>query len=209
MSIIIFVTVGTSAISNPDIGRAPRGERDNGPLRRRAQLYLDDPDKNEARSRPLLEELCAAHRAFWEQCEEYIRFRANATQTSAELRSTWLFTTERHMTPDEMVLLPSNTPESKLAAWANENVLRKVYPAANVAVEPIQELNDDMIERPDQVIPIIRRHCGGTDDRRWLNITGGYKGTVAILTLVAQRMGLQLFYQHEKKERPVWVDFRA
>jgi putative CRISPR-associated protein (TIGR02619 family) len=202
---IIFVTVGLTAIENPDIGRAPDG-RSNATLGASVKQYKLDPIKEEARYVPLREDLCDAHKAFWEQCDDYRLSPLNCYQTSAELLSTWLFLRRQHIDPQTIVLLASDTNDSQFAMEITRIQFVRLYPNATVVGAVIRDLDSELRVSPEAGRPIIRKYKRRADDDAYLNITGGFKGTVALLTILAREFSLRTFYQHEKLGRPVLVD---
>ena len=41
-----------------------------------------------------------------------------------------------------------------------------------------------------------------------LNITGGFKGMIPCLTILARRHSWKMFYLHESLDKPVWIQIR-
>ena len=85
---ILYVTVGTSAITNAGIGKPPGG-RDNTALQGDMRRYREDKGKDFGRWGKLFDDLVKAHFRYWEMPEDYTTNPYNFLQSSAELTSTY------------------------------------------------------------------------------------------------------------------------
>ena len=207
----LYVTVGTSAVENADIGRGNR--KVNERLRRDVADFLADADDYKEQSSTwaiLKDDLVTAHEAFWTLDERSIRNPDNYRQTSAELLSTYLLVAERKIDFDLIVLLCSQTAEGRFAAEINRRVFsgpayRKRLPLLHAKVEvlEVRGLNESIVGAVGELRRIL---FDGSQEIVRVNMTGAYKGVAAVLGLLAgleTKKKLRLFYFHEKSEQPI------
>lgn len=206
-------------------------------LRRSIQDYLGNLQAGGAAETDLFEEILNAHRSLWESIRfAPSRLVSSAPPigdridtTSAEMTSTY-FLRLTGAVPDgflgrnwRVVLLASSTPEGQLAARLNARLIhdyllrprcectstnKAACNKGRVVVVTVQGLDErgftgsvsqnllDALDasRAEQVI------C---------NITGGFKGTIPIVTVWASRHAFPLFYQHERAKECVRIAFDA
>lgn len=208
----LFVTVGTSAVENAEIGRGNRKVNDR--LRKDVVDFLADADDYKDQSNMwaiLKDDLVSAHEAFWTLDERSIRNLDNYRQTSAELLSTYLLLAD-YTIEYRIVLLCSQTAEGRFAAEINRRVFsgpayRKKLPLlhAKVEVREVHGLNESIMGAMDELRSIL---FAGTEEIVRVNMTGAYKGVAAVLGILAgleTTKKLRLFYLHEKSEQPIAV----
>jgi hypothetical protein len=121
----LAVTVGTSAITNRDIGRHLKlAERMQ--LQNDVELYTSSRDQTVGRNRRLYERLIEQHKWFWNRPEPDRKDVKNALQTSAELLSSREIIAD--LKPKDILLIASDTDKGRFAAELNRDVLRAFYP---------------------------------------------------------------------------------
>ena len=206
---ILFVTVGTSSITNPSIGRPPAG-RDNTTLQGDMRLYREDKRKDFGRWGKLFQDLVAAHVRFWEMPEEYVTNPYNALQSSAELTSTYSLFREMGtgFSMDKIVLLPTDTPEGLMASRVVLEVMKSPQYGIRVAKdriieEPIPGLERDMGKLKSGLLEAIGEHSFSHHDRRFVNVSGGFKGTSLVFGRISKDHNLEIYYQHETLHKPI------
>ena len=219
MNAIIFATTGTSVLTNQEIGDVVVREkvavvvREKGAqLRSDVRTYLR-PTAPELRERRAAE-LTEAHEAYFRQEFSTCLEPRNYPMSAAELTSMPALLEairERGETLGRLVLLASDTPEGKLAARVVQRVLST--PAcfqldAAVEVAKIPGLNatfENQLERLGGAIDEHKRQVA-PPRRVYINLTGGFKGTVPFLTQLAWMHGYALYYQHEVQSRSEIVE---
>jgi putative CRISPR-associated protein (TIGR02619 family) len=199
----LLATVGTSAIYNEDLGRAPN-YRDNRALMGRVSRFKGAADQTVSGNEALFNDLFAAHREFWKAPEVWKSNRRHRRQTSAELISTRTLLEWRQFEPERICLLASDTAEGEFAAELNLRVMREVLGRRDVEARRVPGLD----VRMEGIFETLQQFFAKTlriDDRDAVqfNVTGGYKGTVPMLTLIAERRKWSLFYQHEDYDEAV------
>jgi len=212
---VLFVTVGTSTLTNARIGKCPNN-RDNSRLRKASENYLADVDKVPTRWDSLRRELIAAHLNYWEQARPYVREKRNYLETSAELISTYrLFDYLREDNPnlafDRLVLLESATPEGQFSASVVKAVMESEkydVPVAkeDIDVAEIPGLDKQFVELFTVVPTLVRDLSAGGS--AYFNVTGGYKGVATVIGMLAKAKFYQVYYQHEREHFPMFLDYR-
>jgi putative CRISPR-associated protein (TIGR02619 family) len=203
---ILYVTVGTSAIKNPGIGRPPDG-RDNATLQGDMRLYREDKGKDFGRWGKLFDDLVKAHVRYWEMPEDYTTDPRNFEQSSAELTSTYFLF--REMSFDKLVLLPTDTPDGKMASQVVLAVMKSTPYGVRVAKdriieEPILGLERDMDKLDAGLRAAILKHDSlSRHDERYVNVTGGFKGTSLMLGRLSTELDYEVYYQHETSHAPI------
>jgi putative CRISPR-associated protein (TIGR02619 family) len=207
----LFVTVGTSAVENAEIGSAHR--KSNERLRKDVNDFLSDTDeyKDEATVwLPLRDELVDAHEAFWKLDKRWIRDKNHYRQTSAELLSTYLLVSDNAFEFDRIVLLASQTAEGRFSAHVNRLVFSsaayqaKLGSKREVTIREIPGLNETI--REGNAVGVLRDILlDQTPNVIRVNMTGAYKGVAATLGFIAgkeARRKVHLYYLHEDSARP-------
>jgi putative CRISPR-associated protein (TIGR02619 family) len=213
----LYVTVGTSAIVNTEIGTVVLG-KSNASLRKAVESFLADPDDWKDQSgvwSQLQDDLVEAHEEFWTLTPGRIENPDNYRQTSAELISTYLLLrllARRGLIYDRIVLLASATAEGRFAAQVNRRVFQSAAYSqradqgwANVEVLVVRGLTGSSENMIEELPPILAR---GPDTVVRINMTGAYKGLAAALGFLAADIKvprLHLFYLHEESQEPVAV----
>lgn len=208
---ILFVTVGTTAIENGGIGKPPDG-RDNTALQADMQRYKDDRTKDAGRWRKLQQDLVAAHLKYWEMPKEYTTEKLNFQQSSAELTSTSCLARDlgAEFVMDKIVLLPTDTPAGRMACSVVLEVMKSSQYGMPVAREriveqPIPGLEKDISKLAEGLRNAIGEQSTSGADRRFVNVTGGFKGTSLMLGRLSKMEFLRIYYQHETLESPVYM----
>lgn len=203
---ILYVTVGTSGITNGGIGRPPDG-RDNTTLQGDMRLYREDKRKDFGRWGKLFDDLVKAHARYWEMPEAYTTSPYNFPQSSAELTSTYcLF---REMPFDKLVLFPTATPEGEMASKVVLEVMKSTPYGVRVAKDriveqPIPGLERDMDKLDAGLREAIAKHDSlSRHDERYVNVTGGFKGTSLMFGRLSKELDLEVYYQHETSHAPI------
>lgn len=212
MSIVIFATVGTSAIYNEGLGLM-WSDRQRNKLRNEVLRYREDVLKKPESWTVLFEDVVRAHKAFWSMPEPYTRHEDNIHQTSAELVSTMSILLDasilRGRTAERIVFLASDTPEGRFAAEINAEVFRSQRKDLDVMVRTVTGLDHKFIQVTEALLDIVMQ-CRGSGTRNVLfNITGGYKGAVPSMTALAIDKDWELYYQHESCEFAVEWKFEV
>ena len=214
----LFVTVGTTALTNAGIGS--KNGRPNSAIREHLARFLGDPEKP-ARGygphRRLAEDLIEAHVQAWRK-PELLRNRKRYRTTSAELLSTYLGATASDFPLDGIVLLCSDTPTGKFAAEINREVmltleyrraLRPEMDFLEVQVGVIPGLDAKAANFSSAVREVVTGWAPAVEKVR-INITGGYKSLAATLGIVAaQDERYRLYYLHESLDVLVYLNPRA
>ena len=202
---ILYVTVGTSAITNPGIGKPPDG-RDNTVLQGNMRLYREDKRKDFGRWGKLFDDLVKAHVRYWEMPEDYTTNPYNFVQSSAELTSTYcLF---REISIDKLVLLPTDTPDGRMASRVVLEVMQgspyiKRVAIPSIVEEPIPGLETDMSKLAAGLRAAILKHDLSRHDTRYVNVTGGFKGTSLMFGRLSTELDCEIYYQHETSHAPI------
>jgi CRISPR/Cas system-associated protein Csm6 len=205
----LIVTVGTSAITNHDLGRAP-GYRDNRSLMGLVSRYLAAPEgqKGVAGNQELFDKLLDAHKEFWNASPQYRDAPRNRRQTSAELLSTYVLAhgSPHRFEPERVSLIASDTNEGWFAALINQRVMEEAWGWSSVDKVQVTGLNASCfgLEQALNECFFRRLHIQETDEVV-CNITGGYKGAIPEITLIAARRGWRLYYQHEEFYGAAWL----
>jgi len=219
---VLFVTVGTSGLTNPGVGKAPNG-RDNSALQLEMQRFKETRNKplftRESREKgdfgrwnKLYQDLVLAHQAHWEMEETYRSSPLKANQTAAELTTTHCLVRDvgREFPFDKIVLLPTETADGQFASRVVLAVMRS--PAFKLELNP-----DRIVEQPipglereigtlaDGLRAAISKHTQSANDKRFVNVTGGFKGTSLMLGRLSKDGGYRIYYQHETLGAPVYM----
>ena len=216
---VLFVTVGTSALTNERIGLVD--QRDNSALVKAVRDYREDQTKRKGEIGPyqhLFMELLEAHAAAWRKSNDFFLRKdglpnsRNYRATSAELLSTFLLARLATQIPpiEKLVLFASDTAEGMFAAELNRQVFQTPQYWEKVGVRDYQvyvervDGLDDRIGSPGHVVQaLIDKHCATGKVR--INVTGGYKGFAALLGYLAAKRQYHLFYLHEALLRPAFL----
>jgi putative CRISPR-associated protein (TIGR02619 family) len=212
---VLFVTVGTSTLTNSRVGKCPNN-RDNSSLRKASENYLADTEKIPSRWDSLSKELIEAHLRYWEQPGPYIRNKDNYLETSAELISTYrLFDYLKEDNPnllfEKVILLESATKEGQFSAGVVKAAMksdRYEIPVAkqNIDVKTIPGLDKKFVELFTVVPELVREVTAGGS--AYFNVTGGYKGVATVVGMLAKAKFYQVYYQHEREHFPMFLDYR-
>lgn len=209
---VLFITVGTTALSAERVGERMSGEADSpAAVREAAQRYLDDPETiTECEERELFGRLLRAHRAFWSELRaaQFFPAKEGLRETSAEMTSTYVLThtTEEierfHSKRDRFVLLASDTKEGKLAARINSRLLHEFVFDPPCRCAAAEDAPAGCEKAPVEVVEGLEAGAFNADvssnvsailDKDWggrlpmCNITGGYKGTIPAIAAWANR----------------------
>jgi putative CRISPR-associated protein (TIGR02619 family) len=208
---VLYVTVGTSAITNAGIGKAPDG-RNNATLQGNMRLYSEDRRKDFGRWGKLFDDLVEAHRRYWELSDDFVSRRYNFSQSSAELTSTYCLFRDRGpaFSVDRLVLLPTDTIDGQMASRIVLAVMKSPhYPVRvekdQIVEEPIPGLESDMKKLAGGLETAIRKHSASDRDELLVNVTGGLKGTSLMLGRLSARLNFDVYYQHETSDAPVYM----
>jgi hypothetical protein len=215
----LIVTVGASAAENKELaGVWPKLKTvfgDEEDAKTVLERWEESPDELEIAESMLLE----AHREFWNKNENYWDNRSKSRQTSAEAISTYMAIRSGVLSllqpgHDRIVLLASDTEVGKACGRINERLLRSAVfwrggaAESDVVLKVLEGLNpkpkDENAPLPEissQIRRIVEEHADSPDRELYVNITGGYKGTVPPLTHVCwsekYRNRAKLLYMHE------------
>jgi len=222
----LFVTVGTSAIHNNRIGLA--GPRTNEALLQAVAEFDADATKVKWEKGPywrLFDQLFEAHIQAWRNPPDFFLDRSdvlsqrNYRTTSAELLSTYLMArTVPHLRDtSRVVLLASDTPAGIFAAELNRVVMqsdeyraRMGWANYQVRLEVVTDLDGKVTNSFREVRSLIAscaKEAGGGQVR--INVTGGFKGFVATLGILAGKENYNLYYMHESLLQPFFIDSKA
>ncbi len=220
---VLFVTVGTSALTNPGIGKAPNG-RDNSALQLDMQRFKETRNKPSfspeslkkddfGRWTKLYRDLVGAHQAHWGNTEE--TYRSNplkASQTAAELTTTHCLVRDvgREFPFDKIVLLPTETADGQMASRVVLAVMRSAefgleLNPDRIVEEPIPGLEKEIGKLADGLRAAISTHSPFANDRRFVNVTGGFKGTSLMLGRLSKEGRYRIYYQHETLDAAVYM----
>jgi putative CRISPR-associated protein (TIGR02619 family) len=218
MNAIIFATVGTSALRNPGIGDVV-GREKGAQLRSDVMTCLARPPELRDRCAAELDleqRLTEAHVAYFRQKFSVCLDPRNYPMSAAELTSMPALLEAikgRGETLQLLVLLASDTPEGKLAARVIQHVLTtpacfQLAPAA-IEVVPVPGLNETFQNQFERLSSALGKQvCHVAPPRHvYINLTGGFKGTVPFLTQIAWNGGFALYYQHEAQSKSEIVEF--
>jgi putative CRISPR-associated protein (TIGR02619 family) len=222
MPAALFVTVGTSALTNEKIGGLARSLD----LKWRARLaaYLDPArTEDQRRNFPDLEalkrDLVTAHSAFWEKGRadpKFVLDPSNFQRSSAELTSTACLTRlraaqEPETALEKIVLIQTGTASGQLAGDVVYEVMRseayaswRQVPTTSVARATIAvnwPQYGAVTQRLRELIQDARGHRTAI-----INITGSLKGIAAAIGILTNKEQYVLYYQHEVWETPVIVE---
>ena len=211
---VLFVTVGTTALSAEKLGGTERGAAD---VRRDAREFLDT-----GRLPPnLYQRVLDAHDLFWKSGLAVFK---NRYRTSAEMASSYYALrvqgNEHLFTPgkDRIVLLSSATDQGGFCAKVNEQLMKSyLFVPPNEAresyIEPIEGLDAKKgcftYNIATSLEKIWSRH--EASEETIINITGGFKGTVPALTWRLYRTKTEnkrMIYAHESMDRVEVVKFK-
>jgi len=202
----LIITVGTSAIMNEELGRGPE-HRDNRTLVTAIEEYKSAVDRSVPGNQALLNDLLDAHRLYWNAPPRHRDNPQWKRQTSAELRSTYyLMKGKVSEAPERVFLLASDTDEGWMAALVNQRIMQEVWGWHNVQAKRVEGLDKNMKGVTDRLRACFDGDWGLTGEPDvTVNFTGGFKGTVPELTLVAADRKWRLFYQHEESSQAVSI----
>jgi len=209
---IVFAMVGTSGLYNEDIGKGWNDkQKDNKLLRQAVDLYrYKDPKKDPEVWTDLFKNLVKAHLLFFQAPAGTQWKKSYRSRTSAELSSTHYLLQKVHVaTVSKIVFLASDTPESKAAAEIIAEVEKTRVPR-NIAVrhEHVSGLDREFQQDlPDALYRQVERHRPNGNENIIFNITGGFKGAIPAITLLAIECEWRLFYQHEEADFAVEVSY--
>jgi len=209
---VLLITVGTSAITNSKIGCAP-GNIDNRALMDRVSNFraLPEAKKNMDLHKNLFDELLAGHRGFWAARPEYTRAMGNRRRTSAELVSTDLMMRRgSRWQPERVALLHSASNEGRFAAMLNQRIMQELWGAVAVEIREIAGLDENLNEVDENLRTCLTDtiRLASADDV-YLNFTGGYKGVIPFLTVLAFQRNWKLFYLHEESQDAIEIKLPA
>lgn len=199
MNPVLFVTVGTTALTNPGIRR----DGDTTLLSEVAVWMTDHKDNPEvqrqlgAHYKPQLVE---AHMRYWKS-----KPPGDIKETSAELTSTELLIEKLHRPLEAIYLLSSNTPPGELSAEINKELLRELHPGLAIETCIVDGLDAQFIDPTPPLRKIMEPRANGRP--AYVNITGGFKGTVPSLAYISAQHDWLLYYQHETLDKPVRLKF--
>lgn len=198
-----FVTVGTSALYNRDIGKL-LGVAIQDQIQKRLNTFKTDPESYPDRE-DLLNSLVEAHQRYWNQPNAY-RIPRNFLQTSAELTSSIPILEKKG--PELTILLASDTEEGEFAAQVNLAVLQKrfgdlCFECHRVSGLDVEKNFPDVYSALERV---VRRYWSNERDRVAFNVTGGYKAALLFVSALAIKNGWDLYYQHESLHSIVKVN---
>jgi len=199
---LLFVTVGTSAIENQEVGQAP-DRQDNKLLLAEIVRYNRSTSRTRERWPKLFSDLVEAHKRYWDGMDGSYTFNPdNRKQTSAELSSTMAllhdFKAKGIQPPDKLVLLASDTEEGEFAAQVNEATFRALLPWISLAVTRVKNLDERFSDFSQSIGQSVNEYRESGADNVVFNITGGYKGAIPAITALAISGGWTLYYQHER-----------
>ena len=210
MNAIVFATVGTSALTNRKIGDVV-GKEHGGSLRNAASDYLDAEVGRRAhlaRLSNLQQDLVESHAAYCRQefriCLDPKQFSGSAAELTS-MPGLLAAIEERGERLVRVVLIASGTPEGQLAAEVIRSVLMQPecfqLAPATVEVERVIGLDETFRDQYARLQEVVSRQIeqAGAPERVYLNLTGGFKGTVPFLTMIAREQGYALYYQHERQ----------
>jgi hypothetical protein len=215
----LFVTVGTSALTNDRVGIVPP-KTSNETLRGQIDEYLADSTKVKGHPdsyKNLMEALYDAHHKLWSQPANFLSGKGPASRrihraTSAELWSTYKIALARpDLKLDGIVLLASDTTEGNFAARLNQSVMKSPEYQAKlnwgrlpVALETVEGL-DAEVNNPQVALKTLIDHHHKSKKKVRLNITGGYKGLAAHIGELTFTNHYNYFYLHESLLEPFFV----
>jgi putative CRISPR-associated protein (TIGR02619 family) len=209
---VLFVTVGTTAVSASNLGAL--GE-DAADLRKDAEDFL----KGTEPAPDFFQRVLDAHETLW---RSGLPIFQNRYGTSAEMASSWyalrLQDNEHLFDPDQdrIVLLASDTPQGRFCAAVNERLMREYLfsPACrkqqSTCVEVIEGLEAKDGGFACNIVGSIEaiwiRHQAS--EQTIVNITGGFKGTVPAITWRCMHTEkCSMFYTHESMDRAETITF--
>jgi putative CRISPR-associated protein (TIGR02619 family) len=195
---ILFVTVGTTALYNPDVGRAPDGTRDNRALRADVERYRNVSDKRPERWADLKTRLVEAHRQYWTVANaNYWKDQKRFRETSAELTSSHFLIASLNLKFEKTVLLVSDTDDGRMAGDINRRVMEESLGWRGVSIQDVRTLDKDFVDPAPALRAALAESRLAKEDRVAFNMTGGFKGTVITLALLAAEENWEIYYQHE------------
>ncbi len=200
----VITTVGTSILANCD--------RENGNIN---WSYINRPFKDKNMRRSDREK---------EKVKEWIATHTDKTQISAEIKSLFKLREEKNNEKLEVYLLATDTIASALASEIVKEILEnedlKVYynPDFDVIKDlQVEDFNrfekgkNKLIERISKLIDEFVKNEKSNKKRKFIkenvlfNITGGYKGIIPILTILAQLYECEIFYIFEESNDPITI----
>ena len=228
---VLFVTVGTTALTAEHLGEEWEPERDSREaLIADIKTYLSNPEGRSHQVEQLFPRVLNAHRALWDSVIKNGKSLAGRMeQTSAEMTSTYLLThTTAACDPfdadkDIFVLLSSVTSEGRFCARVNARLLHEYLfsptcgckaslsgeqPCEHARVEIVTGLEAKTFTPTvsASVFSILDQYSRDRDPS--CNITGGYKGTIPAITAWAKnRDHVSLFYQYMSSDSTVTLKF--
>jgi len=189
---LLFVTVGTTAIGNPNIG--------DSILTGLSSTYLKKPGREKkayAEQQDLKSKLVAAHVAFWKGFEGRYPSVDDFDGTSAELTSTMALV-QHHPSINRIVLLSSDTPEGELATEINDGVLPQIWKRGEVVEKTVPRLESGFTTITPELEKILVEYAAGSAECVHFNVTGGFKGVIPSITYLAmQHPGWRIHYQYQ------------
>ncbi len=206
----VIITVGTSALTNEDIGKGKSGTKNNKALRDKVERFHKAADKSSPVWNAMKRELEDEHREFWQPIPDKLD-QKRLKQTSAELASTFVLIHElakkngnvpfkEMLAGTNLYLLSSDTDEGSFAAELNLLIMKNQWRAPHVTADRIQGLGAKNASRLDGDLSIwlsafLMDH---EEEHVVFNVTGGFKGAVVPITLAAREFkNAQLLYMHE------------
>jgi hypothetical protein len=203
--------VGTSAITNHEIGRAPN-YRDNRALMGEVSRYLNSRDQRVVVWPDLFDRLVRAHKDFWAAPPAYRDAVRNRRQTSAELLSTWTLWTspQNSFVPQRVCLISSGTDDGWFATLINQRVMEEAWGWNGVEKFQLPGLDASCFGLYQKFQQFFSESLliPESEEVVW-NITGGYKGAVPEITLIAAARRWRLYYQHEESNEAAWLEVVA
>ena len=199
----LIVMVGTSAIENDDIGRGPNFV-DNKNLIAQVKSYKNSRYTQVESNLELFDQLVDAHKLFWTAPAAHKANPRWFRQTSAELISTHYLAQKTR--PERVFLLGSGTNEGWMAAKINASIMRDVWCWEKVHASRANGLDATMLDVTKRLKTCIDEEWNLSNETDvTINFTGGFKGTVAELTLLAASRSWKMCYQHEKSGEAVLI----
>jgi putative CRISPR-associated protein (TIGR02619 family) len=211
---ILFVTVGTTALYNEKVGSAPHGKVSDRALHADVVMYQDalEPEQDHvATTRNLMTRLVTAHTQFWKQKPEYVSDVKHFKETSAELTSTHTLRTHPPRKFERVVLLASDTKPGLLSAQVNRAIFEDVWKMPT-RICTVKGLDAGFTETDKAIEGLFGEEFTSLkhgDEGVVFNVTGGFKGTVVGITLLAEKMDWEIYYQHESLSYAACIRFRS
>jgi putative CRISPR-associated protein (TIGR02619 family) len=218
------------------IGTFASGASSGEKLRQDIARYLSSQSKALDES-DLFKRIVQAHQVVWKGTQpktghlipDGLSIGDQIDRTSAEMTSTYFLRMTNAVSEGflgrnwRVILLASSTPEGQFAAHVNACLLHDfLLPSpCNCTCDLSETCKKNRVEV--KIVPgLDAKNFNGNTSQNLLdlldinraeqvicNITGGFKGTIPIISVWASRHGYPLFYQHEKARECVRIAFDA